>query len=181
MNVSRDVALRERYLRDQIGPEPLAVGAFEWPDLPATVDEVDAIPGWRVWRVADDGRYVPPFRAPTDETPGWNLDGLNTYDWRGCELTSRGGHLGHHPGCTCGLRAVQSQTVADSIAYVVRTHRLNADGWMVQCREQDIPLAVGQVACFGRIAPGTIKADDWPHTLRAEFMVSTERPVLLTW
>ncbi len=158
-------ALYQRLQASYVGPDPLAVGACEWPATLTSgqvlhVAESDPLLGWRMWSVAEtpDGpRLVAPFLTAVYRadlaTPGvsWAL-GTNRNSTYGCP---RKGPAPHPRGnCRCGIRAVQSLSVLRGFVANQRA-RIGR------------PAAVAQVEVFGRVA-GYAPDDDWCHTLRAE-------------
>ena len=170
MNRRESLRQRAARLQQHVGPEPLAEAAFEWPDFPIWTTRNDPVDAWRVWRVADDGSLLSPFWSQLNTGSGWR-DGENVAKVSACALPRKIRQPTDQGGCSCGLRAVQSLTVAYAVMHIIRTTQLKGtSGVFEHCPPQKIRLAVGQVACYGSIAAGTTAAYDWPHTLRAERM-----------
>src|SRR5690349_17047615 len=53
--------VREAWLRDQVGPDPLAESPAEWPELPTTRPKDDPVLAWRVWGLTARGDLCSPF------------------------------------------------------------------------------------------------------------------------
>lgn len=169
--ITRNRTVRQMELDRHIGPTPLAEGAFDWPDLPVIRGKrQEPVLAWRVWRINDAGELISPFMSQAKTPPlPWHR-GDNVSKTKACARNKRDRHPSDHRACTCGIRCVQSLTVVGAVIWAVRTMRRDKDsGWFVPCDPQnDIMLAYAQVACRGSIVAGTLAADDWRHTLRAE-------------
>jgi hypothetical protein len=159
------VEIYREHQDEALGPEPLAVGACEWPDELSEPGNLIDVPrsapllGWRYWRVCGSYLAAPFLTVEEPGNPargnhktrglGWK-PGVNTASAAWCQGT------GQHPlpGCACGIRACQSRTLIDRFAAAME-ERLGGEG------------AIARVAVWGRVA--SYRADDdWRHTLRAQ-------------
>lgn len=160
-HLTHDDAAQARYRRyqdERIGPDPLADGAHDWPDLAGgiTLPRKRAITGWRVWGVVPTSmgpRLVAPYRPDWSFGPARWHPGKNTASTFVCTGTPTS-----HPGvdglCRCGFRIVQSWTVLSAFLDDQRG------------RLADV-LVAAEVDAWGRIAPAA-PDDDWQYTARVQ-------------
>lgn len=156
-------AVYRQHQNDALGEDPLAEGAFEWPDELGepgnviTVPESEPLHGWRMWAI-DGSTLVAPFL-----TAKWQLDkdhsgvawrhGVNTTTDLWCSQDHGRAPTGRK-GCLCGIRATQSKTVLDVFA----AHMMPTLGQ---------PAAYAEVEFWG-VTAAYADIDDWRYTARAE-------------
>lgn len=176
-------ARKARILGDIVSPADVLLAdgpsPSPWPYRGERRPGDDPLYAWRTWRVDDDGALWSPFARPGASSRRglpWDPDGVNHSEAGDCAYDATSWPRLPHPtewGCTCGLRAVRSRGVAMRGAQVLQTWSTGSDGLHRPGLPDDPPMAaVGLVECWGSIALGTPAGDDWPFTIRAEFMRS---------